>query len=70
HEFPVSTHYLRHFLLLQTLDVANMSLGASSDIHDYGPAPYIPETTWVDWSSFGVIFSTGVFSLLFQHSVP
>eukprot|EP01134_Creolimax_fragrantissima_P005322 CFRG5322T1 len=42
----------------------------SSDIRDYGHAPYIHPIVWTDWSKFGVIFSTGVFSLLFQHSVP
>jgi amino acid permease len=31
---------------------------------------YIAEQVWVDWSGFGAIFTTAVFSLLFQHSVP
>ncbi|KAJ8575046.1 hypothetical protein ON010_g4171 [Phytophthora cinnamomi] len=33
-------------------------------------APYVSEFSLVDLSGFGVMFSTGVFSQLFQHSVP
>uniref|UniRef100_A0AAV1U1X6 Amino acid transporter transmembrane domain-containing protein n=1 Tax=Peronospora matthiolae TaxID=2874970 RepID=A0AAV1U1X6_9STRA len=32
--------------------------------------PFISTYSLVDWSGFGVMFSTGVFSQLFQHSVP
>ncbi|KAH7468899.1 hypothetical protein PRIC1_010012 [Phytophthora ramorum] len=33
-------------------------------------APYISDYSLVDLTGFGVMFSTGVFSQLFQHSVP
>ncbi|KAE9318979.1 hypothetical protein PF008_g18373 [Phytophthora fragariae] len=33
-------------------------------------APYLSDYSLVDLSGFGVMFSTGVFSQLFQHSVP
>ena len=33
-------------------------------------APYIFEPALVDWSGFGLMFSTALFSQLFQHSVP
>lgn len=33
-------------------------------------APYISDYSLVDFTGFGVMFSTGVFSQLFQHSVP
>ncbi|KAJ0403388.1 hypothetical protein ATCC90586_005332 [Pythium insidiosum] len=33
-------------------------------------APYISDYSLVDFSGFGVMFSTAVFSQLFQHSVP
>ncbi|KAK1929170.1 Transmembrane protein 104 [Phytophthora citrophthora] len=32
--------------------------------------PYVSEYALVDWTGFGVMFSTAVFSQLFQHSVP
>ncbi|KAF1793036.1 Amino acid transporter, transmembrane domain [Phytophthora cactorum] len=33
-------------------------------------SPYVSEYSLVDLTGFGVMFSTGVFSQLFQHSVP
>ncbi|GLD95751.1 hypothetical protein PINS_up004429 [Pythium insidiosum] len=33
-------------------------------------APYVSDYSLVDFSGFGVMFSTAVFSQLFQHSVP
>ncbi|GMF40741.1 unnamed protein product [Phytophthora fragariaefolia] len=33
-------------------------------------APYVSHVSLLDLSGFGVMFSTGVFSQLFQHSVP
>ncbi|TDH74331.1 hypothetical protein CCR75_003058 [Bremia lactucae] len=33
-------------------------------------APYISDYSLVDWTGFSVMFSTSVFSQLFQHSVP
>jgi amino acid permease len=46
-----------------------------TDPKDVGPtsdhkAPYIANQTFIAFSGIGSIFTTGLFSLLFQHSVP
>jgi len=43
--------------------------GASADVKASSP-PYISAFSLVNVGGFGVMFSTGVFSQLFQHSVP
>lgn len=43
--------------------------GASADVKASSP-PYISAFSLVNLGGFGVMFSTGVFSQLFQHSVP
>ncbi|KAF0713431.1 Aste57867_4332 [Aphanomyces stellatus] len=62
------------FFALTTM-VVSASVALFTDAKDSGAlypiqTPYTSEVPFVDFKSFGLLFSTTVFSQLFQHSVP
>ncbi|CEG46213.1 amino acid [Plasmopara halstedii] len=53
-----------------TYALFNDPYDAGVEIQSSSKPPYMSNYSLVDWSGFGVMFSTSVFSQLFQHSVP